>query len=77
MTGFRSRDVIGRKIIAVNLNRFPSGNGTWSFDPEFTLDDGSVLCFSVSEVEDASCYGIDPIVRKKKRKSADGAGLRS
>lgn len=63
--GFRSRDVIGKRIVRVKLNRFSTGRTGWTFNPVFVLEDGSELCFVVDETE-VDCYGITPVLRKRK-----------
>lgn len=60
--GFRSRDVIGRTIVGVELNRFSDGKGGWAFDPFFLLDNGGRLAFYVQET-DTGEYGIGPVYR--------------
>lgn len=67
MTRFRSRDVIGRRIVKVEMNRFANGKGGWAFDPVFELDDGTRLAFTVDETESLA-YGVRPLIRKKPTK---------
>lgn len=65
MTGIKSdagakRFLVGRTIVAVALQPFDTGRctkGDVSFDPVFTLDDGSRVWFRVDETE-GDGYGI-------------------
>lgn len=59
----RTRDLVGRRIVAVEWNRFPRGRGRTgrTADPVLLLDNGARISFSVSETEDAG-YGIDILV---------------
>jgi hypothetical protein len=55
------RFLVGRKIVAVELNRFDSGHKgsrRWTFDPVFVLDDGSRITFNVDETDYGCDYGI-------------------
>jgi len=56
----RARDLIGRKIIAVDLRRFHTGrhDAPWSTDPILTLDNGRKLYFSTQETEVGE-YGVE------------------
>jgi len=62
----RTRDIIGRKIVIVRLNRFATGRSTgrggkaWSFDPVFILDNGGQIRFVVDETEIGE-YGVTPL----------------
>lgn len=50
----------GRTIVDVHLRCFRtgrSGRQTWATDPEFVLDDGTTVTFSVQETEVGE-YGI-------------------
>ena len=61
----RVRNVVGKRIVSMRLNRFNTGRSTgrggkaWSFDPVIELEDGSKITFSVDETEVGS-YGITP-----------------
>jgi hypothetical protein len=57
MRGVKARDLIGRKIVAVDLDgyRDPSGYHT---RPVLTLDNGRRLSFVVSETFDGDEYGV-------------------
>lgn len=69
------RDLVGRKIVAVDWRRFDTGRGRgtsmreYSTDPRITLDDGSVIYFNVDETE-TSEYGLTVCVTKRGPKSA-------
>lgn len=55
------RRLVGRRIVDVRLNRFSAGGGRgWTYHPEFILDNGAVVTFSVDEIESASDYGVTP-----------------
>lgn len=54
----RTRDLVGRTIVAVDLQRFSDGKGGWAFDPVLTLDNGRRLGFSVQET-DTGEYGVE------------------
>ena len=60
MSRFDKRRVIGRKIVAVEMNPFPDGHGRTTYDPTFILDNGAKLYFITHELENANGYGIDP-----------------
>ncbi len=68
----RTRDIIGKRIVAVRLNRFNTGRSTgnggkaWSFDPTFVLDDGTAVSFVVDETEVGE-YGIHIVVSRPAR----------
>ena len=53
------RALVGKKIKGIQLYQFSDGHGGKTGDPTIRLDDGTVIKFSVHEVEDASVYGID------------------
>lgn len=65
---FNPKWIIGRKIVAVDMNPFeaapetPSANRT-VFDPVFTLDNGARVKFLTTETEVGE-YGIDVIYMK-------------
>lgn len=54
------RALKGRRIVNVKLNNFRDGRGGWTCNPDFFLDDGSRLSFTVRETESGE-YGIEPI----------------
>ena len=56
------RHLIGKKIVAVDMQPFDDGKGGTAHDPVITLDDGSRLCFITEEIDSGDCYGVD-IVR--------------
>lgn len=61
MKALRAKDMqrlVGRTITAVKSGAFPDGRGGITYNPVFTLDDGSRLTFSVAETEGGE-YGID------------------
>jgi hypothetical protein len=51
------KDLIGRKIVAVNLRSFPDGKGGTATDPLLTLDNGRRIWFVVDETEVGE-YGV-------------------
>lgn len=57
-TPFLAGQLIGRKILLVDLRAFDDGRGGRAFAPEITLDDGSTLSFVVQETETGE-YGIE------------------
>jgi len=61
--GLALRALVGKKIVAVEVNRFETGRATprCTTDPKFILDDGSYLYFFVQETE-VGDYGVE-IVR--------------
>jgi hypothetical protein len=64
-TGFNPRHVIGRRIVAVEMNTVKvkdEGYGGRMHDPRITLDDGSTLRFVVEEHPEGAEYGVN-IVR--------------
>ena len=58
------KEIVGRKIKKVLLNRFHTGIGEppYSYDPVIFLEDGTTISFSVAETIDGTTYGIDPII---------------
>jgi hypothetical protein len=65
MRYFDKRWIIGRTIVAVDLNPTAAGGDRpWKIhDPVFTLDNGAELVFVVEEGEYE--YGVTPIVRNR------------
>ena len=57
--------VIGRKIVRVILNRFPTGvaENPYAYNPVFVLDDGTTIHF-VAQETDVGEYGVFPAVHK-------------
>lgn len=68
----RTRDLIGRTIVAVDMQKFHTGrkDRPFSFKPVFTLDNGKMLTFGVDETEVGE-YGIDITVWSRKKKRAE------
>ena len=70
----RTRDIIGKRIVAVCLNRFSTGRKTgkggtaWSFDPVLVLDDGTQVGVTVEET-DVGRYGVSLVASKPRRKA--------
>lgn len=58
------KEVVGRKITKVLLNRFHTGVGDepYSTKPVFFLEDGTEISFEVSETLRGNEYGVDPII---------------
>lgn len=56
--------LVGRTIVDFDLGVFPDGRGGDAYCPRLTLDDGSVLTFTVRETESLE-YGVMPILHKK------------
>ena len=74
----RTRDLVGRTIVAVDLRRFADARGGWAFDPVITLDNGRRLAFSVQET-DTGEYGVElllsapvkrPVAPRRARRAA-------
>lgn len=59
----RKRQIVGRRIVAVDWRPFDDGHGGMTYDPVFELDNGTALVFTVQETECGE-YGIFPILRK-------------
>lgn len=57
----RREDLLGRRIVAVNLRPFADGRGGRAFDPLLVLDDGSTLSFGAMET-DVGCYGVRVLI---------------
>src|SRR5262249_24029110 len=60
--------IIGKRVKSVEMNPFDAGsehNHRTTYNPVIHFEDGSALAFVVHEVDDASCYGIDPVYRRK------------
>lgn len=55
------RDLKGRRIVDVNLNRFSNGRGGWAYAPAILLDNGVLLTFDVQET-DTPDYGVEPVL---------------
>ena len=62
----RTRDLVGRTIVAVDLGRFADGRGGWAFQPVITLDNGRRLTFSVQET-DTGEYGVELLLSAPRR----------
>jgi hypothetical protein len=58
------KEIVGRKIIKVLLNRFHTGIGEppYSYNPIFFLEDGTTISFEVAETLRGNEYGVDPII---------------
>jgi hypothetical protein len=56
-------DIIGRKIVDVELNRFSDSGGYWNHEPVFFLDDGTRIAF-VATKTDVGKYGIELVITK-------------
>jgi len=67
----RTRDLVGRTITAVNLNRFATGrsHNPFSFEPVIHLDDGTRLAFFVVET-DVGRYGVEIVHVKRNEEIA-------
>jgi hypothetical protein len=57
MSMVSKRQLVGRRIINFDPGSFNDSRGGVAHDPVITLDDGSVLSFSVEET-DTGDYGI-------------------
>lgn len=55
------KDLRGRRIVDVNLNRFRDGRGGWAYAPAILLDNGVLLTFEVRET-DVLDYGVEPML---------------
>jgi hypothetical protein len=55
--------VVGRTITKVVLNRFSDGRGGYTYNPVFSLDNGTQIAFVVDETE-STVYGITPLLRR-------------
>lgn len=54
-----AKQLVGRRIVAVDFRPFPTGRGRGrTTNPSITLDDGSILTFDVEETEDLD-YGVE------------------
>jgi hypothetical protein len=60
----RARDLIGRKIVAVDFGRDWDGQ-QWLTRPVLTLDNGQRLSFVVQETHDGAEYGVSLCFRPK------------
>lgn len=68
MSTARKQDLVGRKIVAVEMpRRWEPVRGFWAHDPPptFILDNGARVTFSVEETE--SEYGVRVLIFKKAR----------
>ena len=52
-----AKELVGRKIIAVNFRRFSDGKRGWAFRPLITLDNGRRIWFTAQETELGE-YGV-------------------
>ena len=59
----KKEDIIGRKIVDVELNSFRDGGGYWNYDPVFFLDDGTRIDFMATKT-DVGKYGIELVITK-------------
>ena len=66
-----ARELLGRTIVAVEQRTFPDGRGGTAHDPKITLDDGSVLTFTVEETEQGD-YGVFVIRTPARKRRAAG-----
>lgn len=56
-----SEDLIGRKIVHVEWNKFDDGRGGAATDPILTFDNGMKIAFQVQETEGFD-YGVSIIL---------------
>lgn len=72
MTPKETKTVIGRTIVAIELDATWEGEGRWRrrmHRPTIILDDGSALRFVVEEHPDGGEYGVDIVHRKSRKKT--------
>lgn len=75
MTLATARLLVGRKIVAVDLQPFDDCDVTGkkiktSYEPRITLDNGAVLTFTVDEIDCGDGYGVYPNYHPKKKKAS-------
>lgn len=63
---FQSRDVVGKRIVRVDLNSWRDRN-TVHHDPCIVLDDGAEIRFIATETESGDGYGIQPLTNTSAR----------
>lgn len=72
MTLATARLLVGRKIVAVDLQPFDDLDSAGkkiktSYEPRITLDNGAVLSFVVDEIDCGDGYGVVPMYHSKPR----------
>lgn len=72
MSTWKSRDLVGRRIVRVIRGTFRTGRSEapFSYDPIFVLDNGAQVQFVVQEVEGPECYGVEPVIYKRTKEGA-------
>jgi len=68
VTTASARLLVGRTIVAVDLQSSRDSSGVLHHEPRITLDNGAVIVFHVSEDSDGGEYGVTPLYCKRRAK---------